>query len=81
MKKITKEDVIDVIDSCFIAKYINLFNNYLQNLSPHTRDAIRKNKELDEMYDLFLDFIIDASQHLDYKIAKEAEKDISESNG
>lgn len=78
MKKITKEEVKDVVDNCFITKYCNLFNEYLQKLSPHTRDSIRKNKELDEMYDLFLDFILDASQHLDYKIAKEAEKEINE---
>lgn len=28
------------------------------------------------MYDLFLDFIIDGGQHLDYQAAKESEKNI-----
>lgn len=28
------------------------------------------------MYDLFLDFIIDGGQHLDYQSAKEAEENI-----
>ena len=76
MKKITKEEVLDVIDRCFITKYNNLFSSFLQKLSPNTRDLIRKNKELDELFDLFLDFILDSSQHLDYKQAKEAEKNI-----
>jgi len=76
LKKITKEEVLDVIDRCFITKYNNLFSSFLQKLSPNTRDLIRKNKELDELFDLFLDFILDSSQHLDYKQAKEAEKNI-----
>lgn len=79
MKKITKKDVQDVIDNCFITKYSSLFNNYLQKLSPNTREIIRKNNELNEMFDLFLDFTIDASQHLDYKQAKEIEKNIEQS--
>ena len=76
MKNVTKEDVLDVIDRCFITRYNSLFSSFLQKLSPHTRDLIRKNKELDELFDLFLDFILDSSQHLDYKQAKEAEKNI-----
>ena len=78
MKKITKEDVTDVIDRCFITKYNNLFSTFLQKLSPHTRDLIRKNKELDELFDMFLDFILDSSQHLDYKEAKEKESELSD---
>ena len=76
MKKVTKEDVQDVIDNCFISKYSNLFHEYLLRVSPQTRDIIRKNKDLNELFDLLLDFTIDASQHLDYKQAKEAEKNI-----
>ena len=76
MKKILKEDVQSVIDSCFITRYSNLFHEYLLKLSPSTRDVIRKNKDLNELFDLLLDFTIDASQHLDYKQAKEAEKNI-----
>lgn len=76
MKKITKQEVRDVIDSCFIAKYNKLFGDFLQRLSPITREQIRKNKELDELFDLFLDYILDSSQHLDYKQAKELESEV-----
>jgi len=75
LKKITKEDVQDVVDNCFISRYSNLFASYLRKLSPETRDIIRKNKELNNLFDLLLDYTIDASQHLDYKYAKEAIKE------
>lgn len=75
LKKTSKE-VTEVIDNCLITKYNSLFSKYLQNLSPSTRDIIRKTKELDELFDLFLDFILDSSQQLDYKIAKENEENI-----
>jgi hypothetical protein len=75
-----KKDIKDIVDSCFISKYSTLFNNYLQKLSPETRDIIRKNKELNDLFDLFLDYTIDASQHLDYLIAKESEKNLTEKN-
>lgn len=71
-----KSDIKEIVDSCFIAKYNSLFSRFLQKLSPESRDIIRKNKELDELFDLFLDFILDSSQHLDYKSAKETEKNI-----
>ena len=77
MKKITKQDVESVVDDLFITKYSNLFSKYLQDLSPHTREIIRNNKELNEMFDLFLDFILDSSQHLDYKYAKEVESEVN----
>jgi len=69
-------DIKNILDNCFITKYSNLFHNYLLNLSPSTREQIRKNKELNELFDLLLDYTIDASQHLDYKEAKEKEKSI-----
>ena len=78
MKKVTKEEVHDVVDSCFIAKYNGLFNKYIQDLSPETRETIRKHTDLDKLFDLFVDFIIDSSQHLDYKLAKAAEKDLDQ---
>ena len=78
MKKITKQDVENVVDDLFITKYSNLFSKFLQDLSPHTREIIRGNKELNEMFDLFLDFILDSSQHLDYKEAKEKESELSD---
>lgn len=71
-----KKDVQEVIEHCFLSRYSNLFNNYLQNLSPTTRELIRSNKELNELFDLFLDFTIDASQHLDYINAKRTEKEL-----
>jgi len=76
LKSVIKEEVKQVLDNCFITKYSNLFSKFLQELSPSTRDVIRKNKELNEMFDLFLDFILDSSQHLDYVQAKEQEKEI-----
>jgi len=69
-------DVKQEIDNCFIAKYSGLFSLFLERLSPQTRDIIRKNKELNDLFDLFLDFILDSSQHLDYKEAKKQEKNI-----
>ena len=65
-----------ILNNCFISRYCELFSNYLQKISPHTRDQIRKNKELDELYDLFLDFILDSSQHLDEQHIRKEEKNI-----
>lgn len=76
LKEVLKKEVEYTLDKCFISYYSNLFNNYLQNLSPETRALIRSNKELDKLFDLFLDFTIDSSQHIDYLNAKEAENDI-----
>ena len=76
LKKITKEEVQDVVDNCFITKYNNLFHQYLLELSPSTREIIRGNKELNKLFDLLLDYTIDASQNLDYKRAKEFSKNI-----
>lgn len=76
MKSELKKDVQDVVEQCFLSRYSNLFNNYLQKLSPSTREQIRNNKELNDLFDLFLDFTIDASQHLDYISAKRSEKEV-----
>lgn len=80
MKEVLKKEIKHTLDKCFISYYSNLFNTYLQNLSPETRNLIRNNKELDRLFDLFLDFTIDSSQHIDYLNAKEAEKNIDLSN-
>lgn len=53
-------------------QYSELFNKQLAGLSDSTKHIIRKNVELNSLYDLFLDFIIDSSQHLDYIEAKDA---------
>jgi len=76
LKENTKQDIQDVVEGCLLTRYSNLFSSYLQKLSPSTRETIRHNKELNELYDLFLDFTIDASQHLDYIYAKKTEKEI-----
>jgi hypothetical protein len=59
-----------------ITRYNTLFNEFLAKLDNPTKHIIRKNKQLNEFYDLFLDFIIDSSQHLDYMDAKQEEKNI-----
>jgi len=73
-----KEFVREVEDRYFINLYSTKFSKFLQDLSSESRDMIRKNKELGELFDLFLDFILDASQHLDYKYVKEKEKKLEQ---
>lgn len=64
-------------DRLFICSYSTLFNSHLSKLDDSTKHLIRNNKQLNELYDLFLDFIIDSHQHLEYndiiKQAKEIE--------
>jgi hypothetical protein len=67
----------EVSDSLLMAKFNVEFNKFLHSLDDSTRQIIRKNKKLNEMYDLFLDFIIDTSQHLDYKETKLKEDDFN----
>lgn len=50
----------------FILQYNDKFTRFLQDLSPSTRELIRKNKDLDGLFDLVLDYTIDSSQKLDY---------------
>jgi len=66
----------EIRDEMLLTKYNIDFTKFLNTLDDSTKHIIRKNKKLNEMYDLFLDFIIDSSQHLDYKEAKKAEKDM-----
>jgi hypothetical protein len=70
MQKSVKES----LDRIFITSYIEKFNKFISNLPIESRDIVRKNKNIDAMYDLVLDFILDASQHLDYIDAKEREE-------
>lgn len=60
----------------FISRYSELFNKYLAGLDSSSKHIIKNNKQLNDLYDLFLDFIIDSSQHLDYTNAKEQEKNV-----
>lgn len=62
---ITKQDVQKVDDHFFIAKHNVKFYKFLDELDDTSKHLIRNNKQLNEMYDLFLDFIIDSSRFLD----------------
>ena len=53
-------------DRVFILQHAEKFNTFLPQINETSREIIRKNKALSDMYDLFLDFIIDSKQHLDY---------------
>ena len=70
----TTVPIKNLTNRLFILQYSTLFNRELASLSDSTKHLIRKNKELNSLYDLFLDFIIDSSQHLDYIEAKTLEK-------
>lgn len=67
----TTEPIESLTSKLLLLQYNTLFNKTLASLSDSTKHIIRKNNELDKLYDLFLDFIIDSSQHLDYIKAKE----------
>jgi hypothetical protein len=60
------KEVESTIDRLFISQYNALFNEYLDKVKPPTRELVRHNKELGELYDVVLDFIIDSSHHLGY---------------
>jgi len=55
-----------VLCKLFVTKYSEMFYKQLNNISSNTKLVIHNNKELDQLYDLFLDFIIDSRQYLDY---------------
>ena len=65
-----------IVSNLFISQYIAKFNMLLGSFSESSKHIIKNNKQLNEMYDLFLDFMIDGSQHLDYQQVKSLEKDI-----
>ena len=52
-------------DRVFIAQCADKFERHLAALDNNTREIIRNNKQLNEFYDLFLDFILDSNQHLE----------------
>ena len=62
---ISKQDVQKVDDHFFIASHNVKFYKLLNEFDDSTKHIIRNNKQLNEMYDLFLDFIIDSSTFLD----------------
>ena len=55
----------------FINKYSVLFDRQLSELDDTTKHIIKNNKQLNAMYDLFLDFIIDSNRQMDYNSIKE----------
>lgn len=69
-------DVKNASTRLLLIQHIEKFNKYLAGLDNNTKHIIRNNKQLNDLYDLFLDFIIDSSQHLEYVEAKEYTKDV-----
>jgi len=65
------ENITAMKDRMFIAQYADKFERHLTTLNDYTREIIRNNKQLNEFYDLFLDFILDSNQHLERKAAQE----------
>jgi hypothetical protein len=61
-------------DRLFIAQQADKFERYLATIDNDTRHIIRKNKQLNDFYDLFLDFILDSNQHLEKNDAEETIK-------
>jgi len=57
------KEVYDVSASLFISDFHIRFNKHLHELDNTTKHIIRNNKQLNQMYDLFIDFIIDSSKH------------------
>lgn len=76
MTSATTEPVKNLTSRLLLLQYNTLFNKTLAGLSDSTKHIIRRNNELDGLYDLFLDFIIDSSQHLDYIDIKEKSKPV-----
>jgi hypothetical protein len=51
----------------FIVQYHEHFNHFLHLLDDSTKHLIRNNRQLNDMYDLFLDFVLDSGQILEPK--------------
>ena len=66
----------ELTNKLFIARFSALFNECLVKMEDSTKHIIRNNKQLNDMYDLFLDFIIDSNQHLEYNDIKNEERHI-----
>jgi hypothetical protein len=64
-------EINEMKDRLFIAQYADKFERYLTSFDNNTRQLIRSNKQLNDFYDLFLDFILDSNQHLEKNDAKE----------
>jgi len=60
----------------FLTEHNEKFQRFLAKLDNNSRHIIRNNKQLNELYDLFLDFIIDSSKVLDNMEYKALKKNI-----
>jgi len=52
-------------DRLFLTQYADKFERFLLTVDDNTRHIIRNNKQLNELYDLFLDYILDCNQYLE----------------
>ena len=68
-------EINEMKDRLFITQNADKFERYLATLDDNTRQLIRNNKQLNNFYDLFLDFILDSNQHLEKNDAN-ARKDL-----
>ena len=57
-------EIKNLNDRIIIETFNSKFNNLLNKFDDSTKHIIRNNKSLNEMYDLFLDFILDTSTYL-----------------
>jgi len=76
MHSTTLNSASETSNKLFIARYSIIFNEYLIKLNDSTKHLIRNNAQLNELYDLFLDFIIDSNQHLEYNEIKKQTSEI-----
>ncbi|NBW58377.1 hypothetical protein EBR43_11515 [bacterium] len=60
-----KESVRTTTYRLFMVQYHEHFNHFLHLLDDSTKHLIRNNKQLNNMYDLFLDFVLDSGQLLE----------------
>jgi hypothetical protein len=66
-----KKELVNVSTRFFINEQQQKFQKFLASLDDVSKHIIKNNKQLNEMYDLFLDFIIDSNNILDYIDSKE----------
>lgn len=58
----------DISSQALLILYHGKFNRYINNLDNNTRHTIRNNKQLNDMYDLLLDYVIDSAEQLNKNI-------------
>ena len=75
-----KQELKSACERLLLSNYNVQFYRFLESIDDNTKHIIRNNNKLNEMYDLFLDFIIDSSNQLDRNHAKELTKEIEETS-